>query len=125
MQNFGSIISRNAPFFSRKLSVNRRIQFCGNSVPWTFFIGLTTLNQMSEQIEQKSEQLLSRKSLAQRWGCCTETLKRRERAKVLRPIRFNSRLLRYRVSEILAIESAAQSHIECSKPWATQKGAAQ
>lgn len=71
---------------------------------------------MSEQIHQKSAQLLSRKSLTQRWGCCTQTLKRRERAGVLHPIRFNSRMLRYRLSEVLAIELAAQSHIERLKP---------
>jgi hypothetical protein len=59
------------------------------------------------QIDNQSEQLLSRGALAQRWGCCIETIKRRERAGILKAIRFNERLLRYKLSDILAIEAAA------------------
>ena len=61
----------------------------------------------SEQVHHKSEQLLSRRALAQRWGCCTETIKRREREGILKTIRFNQRLLRYRISDVVAIEAAA------------------
>jgi len=53
-----------------------------------------------------SEQLLSRRVLAQRWSCCVETIKRREREGLLRPVRFNQRLLRYRLSEIISIEAS-------------------
>jgi hypothetical protein len=60
-----------------------------------------------QQINQQSEQLLSRRALAQRWSCCIETLKRRERDGIIKSIRFNSRLLRYRLSDIIAVESAA------------------
>lgn len=51
--------------------------------------------------------LLTRKQLCARWECCTMTLKRREAAGILTAVRFNSRMLRYRISEILAIEAAA------------------
>ena len=60
-----------------------------------------------QQVSQQSEQLLSRRALAQRWSCCNETIKRRERQGILKAIRFNTRLLRYRLSEVIAIEAAA------------------
>ena len=62
---------------------------------------------MNQQVKDTSEQLLSRGAVAQRWECCIETIKRRERAGILKPIRFNQRMLRYRLSDILAIEAAA------------------
>jgi hypothetical protein len=37
------------------------------------------------------------------------TLARREAAGLLQPIRFNARLVRYRLSDIEAIENAAQA----------------
>ena len=63
--------------------------------------------QKSQQIDNHTEQLLSRGALAQRWECCIETIKRREREGILKSIRFNQRLLRYRLSDIVAIEAAA------------------
>jgi hypothetical protein len=54
-----------------------------------------------------SEQLISRKALAQRWSCCTETIKRRTREGLLHPVRFNSRMVRYQLSEILRVEQEA------------------
>ena len=63
--------------------------------------------QTSQPFDNQSEQLLSRRALAQRWGCCNETLKRREATGVLKPVRFNQRMLRYRLSDIVAIEAAA------------------
>lgn len=63
--------------------------------------------QKSQPIHDQSEQLLSRGAVAQRWECCIETIKRRERAGILKPIKFNQRLLRYRLSDIVAIEAAA------------------
>lgn len=67
---------------------------------------------MSQLITDQSEQLLSRRALANRWNCCIETIKRREREGMLRAIRFNQRLLRYKLSEILAIEEAAAGGAE-------------
>ena len=50
---------------------------------------------------------MSRKQVCARWACCAMTLKRREVAGLLKPVRFNQRMLRYRLSDILAIEAAA------------------
>jgi hypothetical protein len=57
---------------------------------------------------QGTERLLSRRQLAERWGCCTETIKRMEVGGVLKPIRFNSRNLRYTYSSVLAVEQMAK-----------------
>jgi hypothetical protein len=53
------------------------------------------------------EQLLSRKAIADRWQTSVETVKRRERAGLLKPIRFNQRLLRYKLSDVEALEASA------------------
>jgi hypothetical protein len=55
------------------------------------------------------EQLLSRKAVADRWQTSVETVKRREKAGLLRAIRFNQRLLRYKLSNVEAVEAAAAS----------------
>jgi hypothetical protein len=62
---------------------------------------------MSKKIVSASEQLLSRRAVADRWQTSVETVKRRERAGLLTAIRFNQRLLRYRLSDIEAFEAAA------------------
>ena len=54
-----------------------------------------------------SEELISRKALAQRWSCSTETIKRRTREGLLHPLRFNSRMIRYPLSEIIRVEREA------------------
>ncbi len=53
-----------------------------------------------------ASKLLDRKLLANRWSCSIETLKRRERAGVLTAILLG-RLVRYRLSDIEAIEAAS------------------
>jgi hypothetical protein len=53
------------------------------------------------------EILLSREQLARRWGCCIETIKRRERAGSLPSVRFNSRVVRYRLVDIERLEQQA------------------
>ncbi|HEX9630592.1 MAG TPA: hypothetical protein VF961_11285 [Pyrinomonadaceae bacterium] len=55
------------------------------------------------------EQLLSRKAIADRWQTSVETVKRREKAGLLKAIRFNQRLLRYKLSNVEAVEAAAAS----------------
>ena len=45
--------------------------------------------------------LLTRRQLAQRWNCCPHTIARR---KDLQPVRLGRRLLRYRLSDVEAIE---------------------
>jgi len=51
-----------------------------------------------------SEQFFSRKALAKRWECSVETIKRRTRDGQLHPIRFNARMIRYPLSEIIRAE---------------------
>jgi hypothetical protein len=53
------------------------------------------------------ERLVSRKELSKRWGVSTETIKRRTLEGLLKPLRFNQRLLRYRLSDIIRIEQEA------------------
>jgi predicted site-specific integrase-resolvase len=62
---------------------------------------------MKSYFSSPSEQLLSRKAVAHRWQTSVETVKRREKAGLLKPIRFNQRLLRYKLSDIEALEAAA------------------
>jgi hypothetical protein len=50
------------------------------------------------------DKLLTRLELARRWKVSIVTLKRRERAKILRPVRLDGRVIRYRMSEVLRIE---------------------
>jgi hypothetical protein len=54
--------------------------------------------------QPESPQLFSRRQLAARWNCCPHTIARRTD---LKPLRFNRRLLRYRLEDIVAIETAA------------------
>jgi hypothetical protein len=63
--------------------------------------------QVDTQPNNGPEQLFSRRALATRWDCSIETLKRREREGILKALRFNQRLLRYRLSDILAVEAEA------------------
>jgi hypothetical protein len=50
------------------------------------------------------DKLLTRLELARRWKVSIETLKRRERARILRPVRLDGRVIRYRMSDVLRIE---------------------
>ena len=50
------------------------------------------------------DKLLTRLELARRWKVSIETLKRRERTKILRPVRLDGRIIRYRMSDVLRIE---------------------
>jgi len=59
------------------------------------------------KLTQSTEQLISRKSLAFRWECSVETIKRRTREGLLHPVRFNQRMIRYSMSEILRVEQEA------------------
>jgi len=62
---------------------------------------------MSEKIVSLPEQLLTRRAVANRWQTSVETVKRREKEGLLKAIRFNQRLLRYRLSDIQRLEAAA------------------
>ena len=54
--------------------------------------------------ETMEESLLTRRELADRWKVSIETIKRRERARVLRPLRLEGRIVRYRMSDVVRIE---------------------
>lgn len=60
-----------------------------------------------QTISSPSEQFLSRAQLAKRWSCSNETIKRRTAAGILKPLRFNQRFLRYRLSDVVRIEDEA------------------
>ena len=49
------------------------------------------------------DRLLDRAAMKERWGVALETLKRLERAGVLRPIRLGGKV-RYRLSDVLVAE---------------------
>ena len=66
-----------------------------------------TKKETLQQIAAENERLLSRRQVATRQGVSTETIKRREREGSLTPLRFNERLIRYRLSDVLAYEQAA------------------
>jgi hypothetical protein len=55
-------------------------------------------------IQQICADFLSRREVAARWSCCPRTVERRTD---LKPVRFNKRFLRYRLSDVEAIERAA------------------
>lgn len=50
----------------------------------------------------QTERLLTRKEVAQRWGVVVHTIARN---KNLKAIRFNGRLLRYRIEDVIALEN--------------------
>ena len=56
-------------------------------------------------VTEPNKQLISRRELAERWSCCIQTIKSREDAGILKPIRFGSRFWRYRLSDVLALET--------------------
>ena len=51
--------------------------------------------------------MLTRRELSGRWRVSTETLKRKEKAGLLQALRIG-RGIRYRLSDVLAFESAAE-----------------
>jgi hypothetical protein len=59
---------------------------------------------MNEDHKTKKDSLLTRRELARQWKVSIETLKRRERAKILRPMLLDGRIGRYRMSEVVRIE---------------------
>ena len=60
---------------------------------------------MSPPIDMEKP-LISRKALAERWEVTTDSLKRYEKIGLLSPVKITPRMLRYRLSEVVARESA-------------------
>lgn len=65
---------------------------------------ITTLLVYVMNVMVMDDKLLTRLELARRWKVSIETIKRRERAKILRPVRLDGRIIRYRMSDVLRIE---------------------
>ena len=53
-----------------------------------------------------ASQLISRRQLAGRWGCCVESIKRRQRAGLLHPVYLSSRMVRYSLQNIEEVEQS-------------------
>jgi hypothetical protein len=51
-----------------------------------------------------AERFLSEKQVAERWNVCTETVKRRRKGGLLTPHYFGDKAIRYRLSEVVAVE---------------------
>jgi hypothetical protein len=66
-------------------------------------------NEAVAVVSQSSEQLISRRSLASRWECSVETVKRHTRDGLLHPIRFNARMIRYRLSDVIRVEREGEA----------------
>lgn len=58
-------------------------------------------------LSNTSDPLLTRREVAERWRQSTETVKRREKAGILNALKLG-RGVRYRLSDVLAFESAAE-----------------
>jgi hypothetical protein len=65
-------------------------------------------NLTSEQIQQITDTLFSRRQVANRWSTSIETVKRRQKQGLLTPIYLSKRQVRYRLSQIIGIEEAAK-----------------
>jgi len=72
--------------------------FAGNGNRW---------RAMMHHILPEKDRQLSRKELSERWNVSIKTLKRREKAGILRPLSLGPRTVRYRLSDILRIEEDA------------------
>jgi DNA-binding transcriptional regulator YhcF (GntR family) len=71
-----------------------------------------TNDETLQQGTPENERLLSRRQVASRQNVSVMTVKRREREGVLTPLRFNGRLIRYRLSDVLAYEQAAAGGVK-------------
>jgi hypothetical protein len=58
--------------------------------------------------DEVEEALVSRRQVANRWSTSIATVKRRQADGLLHPIYFSRRQVRYRLSEIISIERAAE-----------------
>jgi hypothetical protein len=56
--------------------------------------------------ESQTDKFLTRRELAKRWRCSGESVKRRQRAGLLRPFYLSERKLLYSLAEIEALEAA-------------------
>jgi len=62
---------------------------------------------MLSKANDADDDSISRADLAVRWRCHTETIKRREKQGILHPLRFSTRMVRYPLREVRALERDA------------------
>ena len=62
-------------------------------------------NEHEENPQTPKQIFLTRRQIAERWACCEHSVARKNE---LKPLRFNRRMLRYRLEDVLAIEAAAK-----------------
>jgi hypothetical protein len=62
------------------------------------------MSKNHKQLEHNEEILLTRGQLAERWGCCKETIKRLQNRGQLPAIMFNGKNIRYALSDIINME---------------------
>jgi hypothetical protein len=67
---------------------------------------MTNKNRLLKANDAEDD-FISRAELAVRWGCHIETLKRREKQGSLHPLRFSTRMVRYPLREVRALEREA------------------
>jgi hypothetical protein len=70
--------------------------------------GASEITPPDEVVAQFSQKV------AQRWGCSTETVKRRGRDGTLRSLHFNGRNVRYRLADVEKVEREAETRIRGS-----------
>jgi hypothetical protein len=58
-------------------------------------------------MRRRDEQFLTREELRERWKLSLSELRNREKAGLLKPYQFSYKIVRYRLSDILAIEEQA------------------
>jgi hypothetical protein len=65
-------------------------------------------------MDERDNILMSRSELARRWRMPVESIKRRERSRMLRPIRLDGRVVRYRLSDVIRVEEQAKDQWEAA-----------
>ena len=81
-----------------------------------------TSNSRLSKANGADDVCLSRRQTAARLNCHIETLKRREKQGKLHPLHFSSRMVRYRLSEILALEHEAEVNCRDADPLQARAG---
>jgi hypothetical protein len=66
------------------------------------------MSENTYPLKGKADPFLTRKEVAERWKQSTETVKRRERAGLLHPLKLG-RAVRYHLSSVIAFEAAAET----------------
>jgi len=65
------------------------------------------VKKTNTSVQESTLALLSRRDVAKRHNVSVMTVKRREKEGLLKPLRFNSRLIRHRLADVIAYENAA------------------